>query len=1346
MTVVETFATAISLEYPIIGLLVPALGQISGAAVQGLLERTSTPSGFKADIQSCLKDTVEKMTIYVPTKTIQQAVEGIHPTLEDKLSKLHTTEFNFDELVATVQEAVEKEAKYGEEWLDYDDILKINQLFLKEFELCLYNYHGLQGCLAIQTLKKVVQDIEELRSEVNKILKSLRNFEEKIQKTSISEEALKQLLKKSFDEEKSSDPHFFADRISELLLPKISISNNSALSKNEELSFEEFLHNSWNRTEQEHISLTGIGGIGKTTSLLITKYTAPVIYIPLRNLANDIAEKTDFIQKYIRETTLKGDDAAYNTFAELCNKKWEIGPNVIILLDGINEVDADKRDSILDEIEKSWLRKSGLQLIITSRYDIRKNIGSSKINRQFSHLQIQPLTHTTIEKYLEVNGLHIDRTSHLLEVIRTPLMLMLYLKSELAIQDYDRKPRGWREAINSGSIIWNFLLSEHLKAKRSEKGKTILAVLLFAPYICYKMMRKNVFALSSEEFVASIDDAIDYYEKIQKRKRVPAYIRTELTTLGEKTNKIWENSVLYGLLVNKFGIFVEMENKIKISHQNLRDCLAAIHIVHTIDKAKTIPKEWKTPFDQYVLEYIADLLETEKFTSEETKIWQRVWKFGYQKNNQSKFVEQMLILYRKAYGIDISNVDFSEVDLRHISLASYKLSSQKRGHFRNAILGRETFWGQGHADTVSGISWSQDEKQYISASYDCTIRIHQDSGGMPVKIIHEREIHKHYIRCAEVAPNLKERIASAGDDRDLVVWTKTGDNWVGQKWGTCDNWIRRLSWDPQGSSVVCGDGEGNIILFTDDEYKEVFPHKHRVSITALTWMSCLEDICISGDEDGNVLFWDRKGNLKNSIHLDAPIVSIAWLQQEYVLLVATTHGLYFYAVQQESFEPTLKKEEPWDNRITYVAASTKENSTAYLAVFDSHGLIICSVQLNGEGIDWVPLASHEYRGEINSITTAKWNKACDKMVCGARDGSVIRIDINEKELEKERITFRIIGRRCCKAARCSAWSNDQKYLAVGYDDAMIRIWDATKGQCIHVLNGHSDSIKCVAWSPDGKRLAIGSDDARITVWTQGVATAETISVHQGPVNAILWINDQEIVSAGDDALLTVTNIATGDSIRREGHKRKIYTLALSEEQRRLVSCGNDKDIIIWDTTSWKPIMIERGVHEEPIRAVAWNGSTILTSSNDETLKLWRMDEDKLEHLRTFVGLEDFVYGANISDDGKVIIGGCTDSTVGFWKVEDEKPLYMSNAHKNFIWNVSVGGRYAATSSSDGTVKIWDLSEEKVNDNMEPIANLEVIPESNIVGCDFRGAIMEEDLKKMLWANGGIVDEDEPNTK
>ncbi|MDY6901159.1 MAG: hypothetical protein SWZ49_24215 [Cyanobacteriota bacterium] len=49
-------------------------------------------------------------------------------------------------------------------------------------------------------------------------------------------------------------------------------------------------------------------------------------------------------------------------------------------------------------------------------------------------------------------------------------------------------------------------------------------------------------------------------------------------------------------------------------------------------------------------------------------------------------------------------------------------------------------------------------------------------------------------------------------------------------------------------------------------------------------------------------------------------------------------------------------------------------------------------------------------------------------------------------------------------------------------DKTIRIWDLYTGECIRILEGHTDWVYCIAISPDGKTLVSCSRDKTVKIW------------------------------------------------------------------------------------------------------------------------------------------------------------------------------------------------------------------------------------------------------------------------
>lgn len=55
-----------------------------------------------------------------------------------------------------------------------------------------------------------------------------------------------------------------------------------------------------------------------------------------------------------------------------------------------------------------------------------------------------------------------------------------------------------------------------------------------------------------------------------------------------------------------------------------------------------------------------------------------------------------------------------------------------------------------------------------------------------------------------------------------------------------------------------------------------------------------------------------------------------------------------------------------------------------------------------------------------------------------------------------------------------ASSPNKKYLAAGYSDGTVKIFDLTSGENVTSFSGHRGAITCLAYDAEGHRVASGS--------------------------------------------------------------------------------------------------------------------------------------------------------------------------------------------------------------------------------------------------------------------------------
>ncbi|MDB4161650.1 hypothetical protein N9772_04725 [Bacteroidia bacterium] len=117
-----------------------------------------------------------------------------------------------------------------------------------------------------------------------------------------------------------------------------------------------------------------------------------------------------------------------------------------------------------------------------------------------------------------------------------------------------------------------------------------------------------------------------------------------------------------------------------------------------------------------------------------------------------------------------------------------------------------------------------------------------------------------------------------------------------------------------------------------------------------------------------------------------------------------------------------------------------------------------------------------------------------------------------------------------------------------------------------------------------------------------------------------------------------------------GHTNSVFALALID-QNTLVSTGRDAIIRVWDITIGKEVH-SVAAHDYQAKSLSYNGTTLLSSSMDKTIKLW---SDKLDLLKV-IDIERYGGHTNCINkvewiDENMFVSCSDDRSLLLWKVE-----------------------------------------------------------------------------------------------
>ncbi len=118
------------------------------------------------------------------------------------------------------------------------------------------------------------------------------------------------------------------------------------------------------------------------------------------------------------------------------------------------------------------------------------------------------------------------------------------------------------------------------------------------------------------------------------------------------------------------------------------------------------------------------------------------------------------------------------------------------------------------------------------------------------------------------------------------------------------------------------------------------------------------------------------------------------------------------------------------------------------------------------------------------------------------------------------------------------------------------------------LRGHGGPVRALAVSADGAAALSGSFDTSAILWSlQRNAAEQVLRLHDGAVNAVAFLKDGRVVTAGADARIGIwTPGRPKPDTVLEGHGGPIVALAVSPDGATLASASWDHTIRLWPLT------------------------------------------------------------------------------------------------------------------------------------------------------------------------------------
>lgn len=232
---------------------------------------------------------------------------------------------------------------------------------------------------------------------------------------------------------------------------------------------------------------------------------------------------------------------------------------------------------------------------------------------------------------------------------------------------------------------------------------------------------------------------------------------------------------------------------------------------------------------------------------------------------------------------------------------------------------------------------------------------------------------------------------------------------------------------------------------------------------------------------------------------------------------------------------------------------------------------------------------------------------------------------------------------------------------------MVYCKDRVPRKVLHCLEGHADEVWFVQFSHKGELLASASKDAYVIIWKIG----QLLNGECGKADVMLH--------------------------KLQGHSETLCFLSWSPDDRKLLSCGSDHTLRMWDTKSGECARVFEK-HTEQITACAWmpHGQSFVSGSHDCKVYEWNVENG--ECIASYPATAR-VNDVAISKDGKLLIATCSDNIIQIFDTSSKEQLasmketvsitslFLSNDSESLLVNTNSN---EDPNMTDPEIHIWSV--------------------------------------------------------
>ncbi|XP_054261578.1 actin-interacting protein 1-like [Macrosteles quadrilineatus] len=436
----------------------------------------------------------------------------------------------------------------------------------------------------------------------------------------------------------------------------------------------------------------------------------------------------------------------------------------------------------------------------------------------------------------------------------------------------------------------------------------------------------------------------------------------------------------------------------------------------------------------------------------------------------------------------------------------------------------------------------------VTGSEDNTIGVFE---GPPFKFKMTKQEHSRFVQAVRYSPN-GSHFASAGFDGKVFIYDGTSADLVGEVGNPAHKGgVYGVAWKPDGTQLLTVSGDKTCKLW-DVETRSV--------VSEFVMGSQVEDQQVSCLWQGQHLLTVSLSGFISYLDVnnpDKPIRVVKGHNKPITVLTLSPDRSTIYTGSHDGFITTWDAKTGETERVAGLGHGNQINSMRAV-----NGLMYtCGIDDSVKQVDTaikaytsvnVQLGSQprgmDVKGDVIVAATIKeicvlQNERKVASIPVTYEPSCVSIGGDEPfvavggTVDNKVHVYKLSGTSLSEHKECDhlgpvtdcSFSPDGQYLVACDANRKVILYKVPEFELAHNKEWgfHNARVNCVAWSPNSQQVASGSLDTTIIIWSVAFPNKHTIikNAHpQSQITRLAWVDDQTLVSVGQDCNTKIWNI------------------------------------------------------------------------------------------------------------------------------------------------------------------------------------------------------------------------------